>query len=379
MQTNCGAQRFGMRLEFHQLDRAREHWRAHCPERQKRLLASLAAHGQQTPIVVVTIDGLPDRYRVIDGYQRIAALQQLGRDTVDAMVWPGSELEAVLLEGALRRSRRLTPLEEGWLLEELERRFGQSVAELARRFDRSTDWVARRLALVELLPVEVQAQVRSGQIPPQMAMKFLAPLARISRQDCRRMGEVFARRKWTTRQAGQLYTAWRSASAAVRERILREPELFLKAQREQQGAEGALPAAALLNDLQKILALTQRAQRHIAHGTEIGIQEEQCAQAQRQIERAIEQLNRLASKLPREEQVDVESQSTHHDSGVAAARSGAPPDRAGDEDLARIGTQGGGVEHRSRAGVESSREGRALPPADPGADPSLHGEFGASP
>ena len=42
-----------MRLEFHQLERRLEHLRVRRPERQRRLLASLAASGQQTPIVVV--------------------------------------------------------------------------------------------------------------------------------------------------------------------------------------------------------------------------------------------------------------------------------------------------------------------------------------
>jgi ParB-like chromosome segregation protein Spo0J len=36
----------------------------------------------------------PERYLVIDGYRRIAALQQLGRDTVEAVVWSMSEVEA---------------------------------------------------------------------------------------------------------------------------------------------------------------------------------------------------------------------------------------------------------------------------------------------
>jgi hypothetical protein len=48
------------------------------------LLASLAESGQQTPIVVVAAAGQPDRYLVIDGYKRIAALRQLGRDIVEA-------------------------------------------------------------------------------------------------------------------------------------------------------------------------------------------------------------------------------------------------------------------------------------------------------
>jgi hypothetical protein len=51
------------------------------PQRQRRLLASLAESGQQTSIVVVAVAGETDRYLVIDGYQRVTAVQQLGRDT----------------------------------------------------------------------------------------------------------------------------------------------------------------------------------------------------------------------------------------------------------------------------------------------------------
>jgi len=72
-----------MQLEFHQLDRRWEHLRVREPLRQRRLLASLADSGQQTPIVVVAA-GVPERYLVIDGHKRVAALEQLGRDTVAA-------------------------------------------------------------------------------------------------------------------------------------------------------------------------------------------------------------------------------------------------------------------------------------------------------
>src|ERR1039458_7374160 len=69
---------WGMRLEFHQLERRLEHLRVHRPERHRRLLASLAGSGQQPPIVVVRAEQ-PEHYLVIDGYQRVAALEQLGR------------------------------------------------------------------------------------------------------------------------------------------------------------------------------------------------------------------------------------------------------------------------------------------------------------
>ena len=54
-----------MQLEFHQLERRWEHLRVRHPGRQRRLLASLAESGQQTPIVVVAAEDQADRYVVI--------------------------------------------------------------------------------------------------------------------------------------------------------------------------------------------------------------------------------------------------------------------------------------------------------------------------
>ena len=161
-----------MQLEFHQLDRRWEHLRVRHPARQRRLLASLADSGQQTPIVVVAAEGQADRYVVIDGCKRIVALEQLGRDTVEAVVWPMSEAAAVVLDRSLRLSEHESALEVGWLLAELERRFDYGLDELARRFDRSVSWVSRRLGLVEVLPEAIQQQVREGKIPAQVALKF---------------------------------------------------------------------------------------------------------------------------------------------------------------------------------------------------------------
>src|SRR5689334_24576700 len=97
-----------MQLEFHQLDQRWEHLRVRHPVRDRRLLASLAESGQQTPIVVVAAEGQADRYVVIDGCKRLAALQQLGRDTVEAVVWPMSEAAAVLLDRTLRLRQQET-------------------------------------------------------------------------------------------------------------------------------------------------------------------------------------------------------------------------------------------------------------------------------
>src|ERR1019366_5915170 len=277
-----------MQLEFHQLDRRWEHLRVRHPGQQQRLLASLAALGQQTPIIVVAVANQPDRYLVIDGYKRIAALQQLGRDTVEAVVWPMSEAEALVLDRSLRFSEHETALEQGWLLAELEQRYGFGQEELARRFDRSLSWVSRRLALVDLLPEAIQQQVREGKISAHVAMKFLAPVARINLEDCQRMAAAFAQHHCDTRQAGQLYAAWRGGPPAIRQRLLDAPALFFKAQRQAEPKVTAAPAAELLRDLEMAAAIVNRATRRLAGAAEMDGQ--QCEVARRQIERMEGQL-----------------------------------------------------------------------------------------
>jgi len=226
-----------MRLELHQLDRRWEHLRIRRPDHQRRLLASLAATGQQTPIVVVALAGQPVRYLVIDGYQRVAALEQLGRDTVEAVVWPLTEAEALVLDRLLRMGERHTALEEGWLLTELERCFGYGLEEMARRFDRTVSWVSRRLALVELLPESVQQQVRAGAIAAHAAMKYLVPMARANTEECRRMAAALAAYRCSTRQAGQLYAAWRSWAGLLQD-LEMVAAIATRAARQLSGAAG---------------------------------------------------------------------------------------------------------------------------------------------
>jgi ParB family transcriptional regulator, chromosome partitioning protein len=366
-----------MRLEFHQLDRRWEHLRVHHPGRQRRLLASLAETGQQTPIVVVAAEGQADRYIVIDGYKRIAALEQLGRDTVEAIAWPLSEAEAVLLDRSLRLSEQETALEVGWLLQEMEQRFGYSLDELARRFDRSVQWVSRRLALVELLPEAIQQQVRQGQIPAQVAMKFLVPTARQSLEDGQRMAAIFAEHHCTTREAGQLYAAWRRGSVAIRRRILEDPALFFKTQRQEKQPAG--PAAELIRDLEMAAAIVNRAQRQLAGAAAAELDEQQRAAARQQIHRMQKQLQRLDEKLLAGEEPHVEPSTTHHDSGAAQAGSGEARDRAGTGDFPSDRTPSAARELQRRAGVAASGEGRTVPATDPGAFRPLQGEPRASP
>ena len=368
-----------MQLEFHQLDRRWEHLRVRHPARQRRLLASLADSGQQAPIVVVAAEGQPDRYVVIDGYKRIAALEQLGRDTVEAVVWPMSEAAAVLLDRSPRLSERETALEVGWLLAELEQRFGYGLDELARRFDRSVSWVSRRLALVEVLPEAIQQQVREGKIPAQVAMKFLAPAARQCLEDCRRMAAIFAEHHCDTREAGQLYAAWRKGSPTARKRILDDPALFFKTQRQAEEKAPAGPGAALLRDLEMALAIVTRAQRRLAGDAAAELDDQQAKAARQQIDRMQKQLHRIGEEIQPETKPHVEPGATHHDSGTEHAAREQTRDRADAGDLARGRAQGSARELHHGAGTASNRKGRALPATDPGAFRPVQGESRASP
>jgi ParB/RepB/Spo0J family partition protein len=368
-----------MQLEFHQLDRRWEHLRVRHPARQRRLLASLAESGQQTPIVVVSAEGQPDRYVVIDGYKRIAALEQLGRDTVEAVVWPMSEAAAVLLDRSLRLSEHETALEVGWLLAEMEQRFGYGLEELARRFDRSVSWVSRRLALAEILPEAIQQQVREGKIAAQVAMKFLVPVARQSLGDCQRMAEIFAQHHCDTREAGQLYAAWRQGSRTIRQRILDDPALFFKTQRQAQEKAPAGTAAELLRDLEMVAAIVNRAQRRLTGAAALEVDRQQGEVARRQIAQIEKQLQRIDEKLPPEQEPHVEPSATHHDSGTTGAGSGQTRDRAGAGDLARSRTQSPALELHHRAGGAASGESRTPPATDPGAFRQVPGESRASP
>ncbi len=346
------------------------------PHRRRRLLASLADGGQQTPIVVVAAEDQPDRYVVIDGYKRIAALEQLGRDTVEAVVWPMSEAAALLLDRSLRLCEPDSALELGWLLVAMAQRFGYSQEELARQFDRSVSWVSRRLALVELVPESIQQQVRDGKISAQVVMKFLVPVSRQSLEDCQRMAAIFAEHHCDTREAGLLYAAWRRGSAAIRKRILDDPALFFKVQR--QGAP-VKPAAEVIRDLEMAAAILERAHRRLAGAEAMALDEQQRAATRRQIERMERQLHRLDEKLLGEQTANAEPSATYDDSGTAHAGRWETRDGTVAGSIARGDTPSSAIELCRRTGVTAHGESRAIPAADPKAFRSLQGESGASP
>jgi ParB family chromosome partitioning protein len=364
-------------LEFHQLDRHWQNLRVQDPPRQRRLLASLAEGGQQTPIIVVKNNGT---YLVIDGHKRIAALQQLGRDTVDATVWEMSEADALLLSRSMRLSPQESALEQGWLLSEMAQRFHYSLDELARRFDRSPSWVSRRLALVELLPEAIQQHVRQGKIAAQVAMKYLVPVARIDAAACLRLATIFIELRCDSRTAQQFYAAWRQGSPTARERILAEPELFLKTQRQQQPSAATTTAEEQVErDLEMALAILRRASKRLNEALP-EMNPGQYKQTQYNLESARRELNRMTERMEKEQQPKhAEPVATNHDSGTPGPGSEPPRDRARVETLAPERAQRSQSQLDQCAGDSAHGKSRAVPRPDSGTLGFMQGEPRASP
>lgn len=253
-----------MQVELNELELRYAGLRIAEPGRQARLEASIAHEGQQSPVLVVAKD---ERFVLVDGYRRVAALKRLGRDVVEAMVLPVEEAVALVEVWRFEATRRRTALEDGWLLGELVERHGRSQAELARLFRRSKSWVSGRLAMVRVLPESVQESVRRGVVPPQGAMKYLVPMSRANAAHCERLVAGLGKTAVSVRQLGRLYTTWRAGDEALRERLVSHPLLFLKADAAvTANAEDEDDGLKLAGELAALAGLCGKVRRRLREG-----------------------------------------------------------------------------------------------------------------
>lgn len=252
-----------MQLEIAQLDRKYASLRIDDRTRRGQLTASLLEHGQQTPVVVVPSTEA-GRYVLIDGYLRVAALESLCRDLVEALVLSLGEAAALVLSHRVDGARERTALEQGWLLRELVEAHGLSRRQLAIQLGRSSSWISRRLSLVELLPERVQHAVQSGRLCAHAAMRYLVPLARANARHCETLVEQLGSHRVSVRQMERLYVAWRDGDDEQRERVVRHPLLLLQATApEAQPPPPDTPTALLLRDFGILTSVASRATRRL--------------------------------------------------------------------------------------------------------------------
>jgi ParB/RepB/Spo0J family partition protein len=257
-----------MRLEIAQLRLEYEQLRIDDPAHRRALTTSLLEHGQQSPVLVCRRDG---DFVLLDGYARVAALQELARDEVEALELALPEPEALVFCHRLCATRRRSALEEGWWLQELTEGFGKSQPQLAVTLGRSVSWVSRRLALVKALPAPVQEAVRQGKVSAQVATRYLVPLARANGDACQRLVAALGKEPISVRQMHQLYVGYKEGDARQREEILTHPHLYLRAMAVPAAPRAAEPETTesnrLAEDLEMVAKLCSRVRRRVRqHG-----------------------------------------------------------------------------------------------------------------
>lgn len=199
------------------------------PGAEARLLVSVEACGQKTPLIVIA-GSKAGAYGVVDGHKRLRALQKLKADVAQAEVWNLSGSEALARVYQMQSRGSWNALEEGSLVEELHRGSGRwSLRKIAQELERTVGWVSRRLGLVQELQGTILEAVRRGKIGVHSAVTCLLPLSRDNKSAAERLAGKLAEGSFTTRQIRQLYDHCRQGPGSVTEQIVTDPGTFLNA------------------------------------------------------------------------------------------------------------------------------------------------------
>ena len=317
----------GTELDLHRLEAPYAQTRLQRPEQVRRLMASIDADGQRVPLVVV---GAGERFVLVDGYQRWAALTRLGRDTAQVEVWDGP-LSAALAEGLTQRAG-------------------------ATALGKDPSWVSRRLALLSQLSEPLQEVVRQGVLSSWAASRVLVPLARANAAEAETLLGALRSEPLSTRELATWYSHYGQANRTARARMLVHPRLFIQALQTPDTLTPEDPEAQWLGELQRLRRQLQRLARTLVPLLDPcppAATWEALRQAVAKTAQAIERL-----RQPLQEECHAQRTATSHH--PRAARQGAehPPDQPHPGPHPPHGTPG-------------APGGRAATPAPPAASQAL--------
>jgi ParB family chromosome partitioning protein len=260
------AMTIGRDIDLHCVELRYANTRLIDPREVGRLAHAIEQCGQVVPCTVV---GDGERLVLIDGYRRVAALQRLGRDTVN-IEQPSCDLVQALLDLlAHSQSRPLAALEEALLLRELVNGQHLSLREVAKRSGRDVSWVQRRLQLLLALPDTLLDAVRERQLSTWAASRIFAPLARANAEHAARLLTALRAAPLSTRELKLWFSHYQRAQHAVRERLIAHPRLFVDSLvlRDQQCTSKRLsagPEGLALSDLRRLEALLGEVRQRLA-------------------------------------------------------------------------------------------------------------------
>lgn len=320
-------------IELTQLDLRYAHTRVFKEKELVRMQNSLQRFGQIAPVVVTK--GQAGVFVLMDGYKRVTAFKQIRAATVWSEIWDMDEEKALLAVLARDDARRWEAVEQAAVIQELHQTHQFSISEIARRIGRHKSWVKRKLDLLAFLPEEILKAVLSGRISIWAASRIMVPLARANASQAKILSEKLEQAPLSTRHLAAFYEHYKEANREVREKMIEDPHLFIKALSAKEGeAEAAQlqggPEKAFLKDLKIVNNILKRLVKQAAKAVYPGQDPAERRMFKRYLFKSRDLLSQLEVKIA-EEQHD---QRAHQGNDLGNGGKGAcykgnqPPDQS---------------------------------------------------
>ncbi len=187
-------------------------------EELEALASSIRERGVIQPILVRSVQGVPDAYEIIAGERRWRAAQRASLHDVPIVLIEASDresLEFAIIENVQRAD--LNPLEEAGGYRRLAEEFGYDADDIARIVGKSRPHVANTMRLL-LLPEAVQAYLRDGRITAGHARML------IGQADALDFAETIVRKGLNVRQVEAWAKRAGGAPARARKRTGADPD-----------------------------------------------------------------------------------------------------------------------------------------------------------
>ena len=254
-------------LDLHRLELRFANLRIEDATAVQRLAHSIQACGQRVACIAA---GQPwdARMVLVDGYRRVAALAQLGRDTAQVQCWSCPLGQALAQMLARSGSRSLAAIEEALLLRELIDAHGLTQRDAARQCARDVSWVQRRLMLLGALPEALLQAVRGARVSSWAAVRVFAPLARANSDHANRLLASLDAQALSTRELHTWFEHYQRAVRGQRERMVEHPRLFIDSLNERERERDAQrlrdgPEHEAMGELGHLGSLLERVRRRL--------------------------------------------------------------------------------------------------------------------
>ncbi len=247
-------------IDLHQIQLKYAHTRILDQKSIYKMMRSLESFGQKAPVTLVSGSG---KYILIDGYTRIRALKKLGIDTVWSDILDMEEKAALLLFLNRQEHKKCIPLEQACIIQELKTGFGLSLTQIAAGLCKDKSFVKRRLDMLEALPDDILSMVRDGHILSWSASRVLAPLARANKEHALKLSRYCVHHPCSSRELKEFFEAYKTSTKVVRENMIDNPGLFIKAwqnKKQQQQADMLRfgPEGKWTKDMKVVCAILSR-------------------------------------------------------------------------------------------------------------------------